>query len=979
MSDEFVERWRGQLTESLVQVARLAPQAPEVDFASGLLATAVLWPVREPVQEFDGDAIDAIRTIAGAQSKHILRAVQTWDDNPLTAARALAAAAQADPDLAAALAAVVAHFDAANLLAARLGMMPPEVVNQIKAALVNIGGIINIQSLTLNVTHTLEIPAPPRPDRPPELDEFVGRARELARYAEMLATQRLVVISGMAGVGKTALAARLARQASQPDAVFWHSFREREGIEVIIWKLAAFLAWHGQEELWHMVQSARQIGSQLPPPETLFDYVLQMVEGRGYLLCFDDLHLVEKDPLLIRLVARLRAALGSGGLALVITTRRVLSFLQTAEADSLAGLSAEDARLLLERWGLRLPDALFERLYAHTGGNAQFLTLAMNVLQPETDLAGAMERLAESDNIERYLLVEVEERLSEQEQAVMGAVAVLLGYPGSQDVIEAMLDGESVRRSLRQLADRHLLIVRDGARGKEYQQHAMVQAFYYELLGRTRRRSMHVRAAAFYEADDPDLLRAAIHYERGGNYARSAQLAMQGLPALISQGQTRSLRHLLQQFTAAHLEPVDWIDVNLALGQICALLAEDEQARSHYQEALDRLERMDSGQAACALRARALRGMGQLVYNEEPQEALVWLRQAFDALAGAGGQVDPQLEAALYLDIGWAHRRLHNIAEAMDAFQRGLARLPRGPSQLRGDALARLVALYMAQFDLENARRYAQMAVENSRHLHNVWHEQTVLAMLGNIKHLGCDWKGAITDYEAALALAVQIGDRSVHAAMETNLGVAHANLGNMNAALAHLTNGLNLCRQSHLRSSELKAQLAVSKLYMRLGRWIDAENHLNAAEELVESTASGEAQFHLPLILSARAELRLLTGHVEEATAIAARSVALAIAQDKHVDLAVCQRVQGQVLMARGEYQQARTLLERSLPLLEDRHRFEAAKSQVVLGQALTKTGDAVRGAELIAQARATFTALDAKFELADLAHLSTLQAERS
>lgn len=976
MSDEFVERWRGQLTESLVRVARLAPQAPEVDFASGLLATAVLWPVRERVQEFDGDAIDAIRAIAGAQSKHILRAVQAWDDDPLAAAHALAAAAQANPDLAAGLAAVVSHFDAANLLVARLGTMPPEVVNQIKAALVNIGGIINIQSLTLNVTHTLEIPAPPRPDRPPELDEFVGRMRELAVYAEALATRHVAVISGMAGVGKTALAARLARQFRPPDAIFWHSFREREGIEVIIWKLAGFLAWHGQEELWHMVQSARQTGSQLPPPETLFDYVLQMVEGRGYLLCFDDLHLVEKDPLLIRLVGRLRAALGLGGLALVITTRRVLSFMQMQEADSLAGLSAEDARLLLERWRLQLPGPLFERLYAHTGGNTQFLTLAMNVLQQEADVAGALERLAESDNIERYLLVEVEERLSEQEQMAMGAVAVLLGYPGSQDVIEAMLDGESMRRSLRQLVDRHLLIVRDGARGKEYQQHAMVQAFYYELLGRTKRRSMHLRAAAFYEMDDPDLLRAAIHYERGGSTARSAQLATQGLPALISQGQTRSLRHLLQQFTAAHLEPADWINVNLALGQLCALVGEDEQARGHYQEALDRLERIDGSQTAYALRARALRGMGQLVYNEEPQEALVWLQQAFDALASAGGEADSQLEAALYLDIGWAHRRLHNLAEAMDAFQHGLARLPRGPSQLRGDALTRLVALHVAQFDLENAQRYAQMAVENSRHLGNVWHEQTVLAMSGNIKHLGCDWKGAVTDYEAALGLAVQIGDRSVHAAMETNLGIAHTNLGNMDAALAHLTSGLDLSRQSRLRSCELKAQLAVSKLYVRLGRWADAENHLNAAEELVGKTASGEAQFHLPLILSARAELRLLTGNIEDAAAIAARSVALAIAQDKQVDLAVCQRIQGQVLMARGETMQARTLLEQSLPLLQGRHRYEAAKSQAVLGQTLCKTGDAGRGAALIAEARATFTALDAKFELADLAHLSTLSA---
>lgn len=987
MSDEFIENWRGRLAESLVHVARLAPQAPEVDFASGLLATGVLWPVRQAVQEFDGDAIDAIRAIAGPQSKHILRAVQAWDEDDgmadpsqqLAAARALSAAAQENPALAEALAALVAHFDAANLLATRLGAMPPEVVNRIQAALVNIGGLINIQSLHLNVTHTLEIPPPPRPDRPPEPIEFLGRATELAHYAEMLADHRLAVISGMAGVGKTALAATLARQVmgSRPDAIFWHSFRAGEGIEVIIWKLAAFLAWHGQDELWRMLQSARQTGGQPPPPQTLFDYLLQMVEGRAYLLCFDDLHLVEDDPLLIRLVERLHAALGVGGLLLVITARRAPAFAQTVDVDVLTGLHAKDARLLLDRWGLRLPEPLFDRLYAHTGGNAQFMTLAMNVLQHEADPAGAIDRLAARDDIERYLLAEVEGRLSAQEQAVMGAVAVLLGYPGSQDAIEAMLDGESVRRTLRQLLDRHLLIVREGAQGREYQQHAMVQAFYYDLLGRTKRRTLHLHAAAFYATDEPDILRAAVHYERGGNYARSAQLATQDLWALINQGQMRGLRHLLEQFSAAQLDTVDWINVNLALGQIYTLRAEGQRARDHYLEALARVEPLDDSREVSGLRTQVLRGMAQLVYNEAPEEALVWLQRAFDELARADGEADRQIEAALYLDTGWAHRRLHNLPEAMDALQQGLERLPSRPSQLRGDALTRLAALYVAQYDLENAQRYAQMAVENSRHLHDVWREQAVLAMVGTIKHAACDWKGAIQDYEGALALAVEIGDRAVQAAMEVNLGAAHANVGNTTSALEHLTNGLKLSRQSRLHTHELKAQFTLAKLSMRLRQWEDVERYLDAAEELVEKTGSAEARFHLPLILSARAELRLLTGHNDEALTFAENSVTLAVEQNKRVDLAICRRVKGQVLMAQGDYQEAETLLEQSLPLLEGRHRFEAAKIKALLGQALTQTGDRVRGDELIADAKTIFTTVDAKFELADLDHPTAIPAK--
>jgi hypothetical protein len=60
----------------------------------------------------------------------------------------------------------------------------------------------------------------------------------------------------MVGVGKTTLAAVLARQCSDEDHIFWHTFHAHESIEVVIWKLAGFLAWHGQDELWRMLQSS---------------------------------------------------------------------------------------------------------------------------------------------------------------------------------------------------------------------------------------------------------------------------------------------------------------------------------------------------------------------------------------------------------------------------------------------------------------------------------------------------------------------------------------------------------------------------------------------------------------------------------------------------------------------------------------------------------------------------------------------------
>jgi tetratricopeptide (TPR) repeat protein len=289
-----------------------------------------------------------------------------------------------------------------------------------------------------------------------------------------------------------------------------------------------------------------------------------------------------------------------------------------------------------------------------------------------------------------------------------------------------------------------------------------------------------------------------------------------------------------------------------------------------------------------------------------------------------------------------------------------------------------MAALYVSQSDLENARRCAQMAVDNSRLLCDVWQEQSILAMSGTIKHAECDWAGAIGDYEAALALAVEIGDRAVQAALEVNVGIAHANLGNLARAEDHLANGLNQSQQNHLRIHELKGQLAVARLRMRLSDWESAAHHLEAAEKLVEMVDTPEAELHLPLLLSARAELTLATGNMEEAMTLAEASVDLAIEQEKQVDRAICQRVKSQVLMARGHYRQAEVLLEQSLPLLEGRHGYEAAKIKVLLGHCLLKSGDTVRGDEFIEEARSAFEVYGAKFDLAELAKSACDQVEQ-
>jgi hypothetical protein len=168
----------------------------------------------------------------------------------------------------------------------------------------------------------------------------------------------------MPGMGKTALAAVLASQVGEPEKAFWHSFHEDEDIAELIWKLAGFLFWQGDQALWAMLQGTRLSGGQLPPMRELLDYLVQMAAGKGYLLCLNDLHFLSEDDagLLDGFIQRLLQK----KTAFVIASQSVPAFAHLFEVAPLTGLNMGAVHCLLEARGLVLPGEVEEELYHHT-------------------------------------------------------------------------------------------------------------------------------------------------------------------------------------------------------------------------------------------------------------------------------------------------------------------------------------------------------------------------------------------------------------------------------------------------------------------------------------------------------------------------------------------------------------------------------------------------------------------------------------
>ena len=321
------------------------------------------------------------------------------------------------------------------------------------------------------------IHSPPPGALVPETAGFVGRRQEIAHHSARLSADGLTVIRGMAGVGKTALAATLCHHlVEDQDYVLWHAFYANEGSEIILWKLAAFLARHGETKLWNLLESTRLTGGNPPPTDTMVDYVIQAARMGSFLFCLDDYQHIDADPVLNQLVRRLiQLAKGGSGAGVIITSRRLPSFVQAADYPPLAGLSQEDAFLLAHQVGLALTRDQLRLLYAHTAGNAVFLTLALETLAKADHAGEILAKIVQIEDVEAYLLREFFDSLSAAERAVMEAISIGSGHPGSRDLIEELV-GEGVYHTLQHLVRRHLLTVQHNAEIRTYRQHDIVRA-----------------------------------------------------------------------------------------------------------------------------------------------------------------------------------------------------------------------------------------------------------------------------------------------------------------------------------------------------------------------------------------------------------------------------------------------------------------------------------------------------------------------
>lgn len=811
-----------------------------------------------------------------------------------------------------------------------------------------------------SIETTLQMP--PEPAHPPDISNFVGREEELAYFASKLEEHNYAVICGMAGVGKTALATMLIKWVADQRNVFWHTFHENEGIETVIRQLAGFLAWHGMDELWKSLELTRITGGKPPSTSEQFDYLLQMLRNGKYLLCFDDFHEIEHDPDFALLIEKLRNAVASNLFSLILTSRRMPDFARMTDFEPLDGLRLPDVNRLLKKVEIPLTDAQIQSLFDTTAGNAEFLTLVVDALNQGKDPQILVTNLAETTDIESYLLREVDDVLTGDERAVMSAVATLLSYGGTREAVEALLYGRNVFRILRRLQDRYLLVVQRKNAESTYGQHALVRGFYYESLSKQERRVLHQRAGSFYADKLGSLLLSSIHYERSGEYVTAAEQVTKDVWSIINQGEAHNLRILLEKFQPNQLNVEQWIKVNLARGLNFTFLNNREKAVQIYHDIISGYKNKQDFSIYCA---QAYQGLGELFELEEPLRAADYYQRGLDKVPEKSGVIF----AGLQIGLGTAQMYTVNYSAAKRSFQSGLEHLAGEFPQQRMLALKNLSALHIYQGQHEAAIEYGQQALEISKKINNRFEMTNILMNLAISTYEKGKWENAVKEFQNALAIAHSLGNKQLQVSVTINLGATYISMGDDSSAMSHLYKCIKLANEENFQLISALAYCRLADLYVRRRDWDLAQEFSKKAKVIANEL--GHEGLQIP-VYTTWAEIYLALNEVDSALLYANKAVKIAESLEEQIDWGISLRVRGQIYSKKRQFNLAKNDFQKSLSLLMDRELYESARTKMQMGSMFLANSDSDEGKLLLSEAYKVFKKLGA---IRDLKILNAFQ----
>ena len=653
----------------------------------------------------------------------------------------------------------------------------------------------------------------------------------------------LIGIEGIAGTGKSMLAAKI--------------YEELEGFPKWFWADVSSGAIMFSD-------LARQVLTNFSCPILeeelkLINALVQCLRLGQYLLVIDNLEsLLQSDNKWRSLFYEefFRTWIEYGGGSKILVTTRQKPELEGFAWLSLKGLKQEEAASLLRELGIQGEVEAFAEL---VDGHPLLLKWVANLIKDEypedpnlerlqdLGLGNLREILADSGVVERHyresvamvLVLDVSfENLTDWQKIWLQNISVYRGtfdeeavvavFPQRDESWSLPVPREEVEQEFRQLIKRSFLEEKLCPQRRQFTFHPVVLEYVRYKAG--EQAEVHRRVIDYYYSkaqeqpwlsidDLEEYLEIFYHLCQLEEYAEAGEILSYCHDFLDLQGYYSAIVELNQQLVENWKPRNDEEKESLALaltrlGAACNSLGQFQKTIQYYQLSLDIDQELGNRNREGA----SLGNLGQ-AYNSlgQFQTAIDYYQRALEIARLIG---DRSREGEVSNNLGQAYNSLGQFHRAIEYHQRALeiARLI-GDRSREGASLGNLGLAYNSLEQFPRAMEYHQLALEIARLIGDRSREGASLGNLGRACNSLGQYERAIDYHQQALDLAKEIGDRQWEGRCLSNLGLAYSSLGQYERAIDYHQQALDLARLIGDRSKEVDSLLNLANAYHHCDR----------------------------------------------------------------------------------------------------------------------------------------------------------------